>query len=182
MPVLLSESDVRAVLSMDDLIDAMETALDRFSAGCARQPLRSVIDVGARGSDHAFYGVMPALLQEPAVLGTKLVSVYSANAARGLPTHLATIVLLDPETGALSAIIDGRYITEARTAAVSAASARHLRFAKSASGDARPRTSGRSSRRCSLKSTRRCTRLDRRPRQYAVPESWRSSPRRAIPC
>ncbi len=126
MPVLLSESDVRAVLSMDDLIDTMETALDRFSAGAARQPLRSVIDVGAEGSDHAFYGVMPAFIPEPAALGTKLVSVYSANARRDLPTHLATIVLLDPETGALTAILDGRYITEARTAAVSAASARRL--------------------------------------------------------
>jgi ornithine cyclodeaminase len=126
MPVLLSETDVRAVLSMDDLIDAMETALDRFSSGGATQPLRSVIDVGAHGSDHAFYGVMPALVRDPPALGTKLVSVFSANAGRGLPTHLATIVLLDPETGALAAIVDGRYITEARTAAVSAASARHL--------------------------------------------------------
>ena len=126
MPLLLSENDVRAVLSMDDLIDAMQTALDQFSAGGARQPLRSVIDVGAAGTDHAFYGIMPAFIKEPAALGTKLVSVYSANAARGLPTHLATIVLLDPETGALSAVLDGRYITEARTAAVSAASTRHL--------------------------------------------------------
>src|SRR5690349_5684440 len=126
MPLLLSETDVRAVLPMDDLIDAMETALDRFSSGGANQPLRSVIDVGAHGSDHAFYGVMPALVRDPPALGTKLVSVFSANAGRGLPTHLATIVLLDPETGALAAIVDGRYITEARTAAVSAASARHL--------------------------------------------------------
>jgi ornithine cyclodeaminase len=126
MPVLLSEADVRAVLSMNDLIDAMETALDRFSSGGATQPLRSVIDVGAHGSHHAFYGVMPALVRDPPALGTKLVSVFSANAGRGLPTHLATIVLLDPETGALAAIVDGRYITEARTAAVSAASARHL--------------------------------------------------------
>ena len=52
--------------------------------------------------------------------------MYHSNAARGLPSHLATIVLLDPETGALQAVMDGRYITEARTAAVSAASAKHL--------------------------------------------------------
>ena len=122
MPVLLSEKDVRAVLSMDDLIAAMETALDQFSAGGVRQPLRNIVDVGGG----AFYGVMPAFVSKPPALGTKLVSVYHSNAARGLPSHLATIVLLDPETGALLAIMDGRYITEARTAAVSAASARHL--------------------------------------------------------
>lgn len=122
MPVLLSEKDVRQVLLMDDLIAAMETALDQFSAGAVRQPLRSVVDVGG----HAFYGVMPAFIQQPPALGTKLVSVFHSNAALGLPSHLATIVLLDPETGALQAIMDGRYITEARTAAVSAASAKHL--------------------------------------------------------
>lgn len=123
MPLLLSEKDVRAVLSMDDLIAAMEAALDQFSGGGVRQPLRHIVDVG---DGQGFYGVMPAYLRTPAALGTKLVTVYHDNAAAGLPSHLATIVLHDPETGGLRAVIDGRYITEARTAAVSAASARHL--------------------------------------------------------
>jgi ornithine cyclodeaminase/alanine dehydrogenase-like protein (mu-crystallin family) len=61
-----------------------------------------------------------------AALGAKLVTVFGSNAARGLPSHLASIVLLDPETGALQALLDGRYITEARTAAVSAVSSRLL--------------------------------------------------------
>src|SRR5207237_4783333 len=61
-----------------------------------------------------------------AALGEKLVTVFGANTARGLDTHLATIVLLDPNTGALVALLDGRYITEARTAAVSAVSSRLL--------------------------------------------------------
>jgi ornithine cyclodeaminase/alanine dehydrogenase-like protein (mu-crystallin family) len=123
MPVLLGEKDVRAVLSMDDLIVGMEAALNEFSGGGVRQPLRSVVVVG---DGHAFYGVMPAFIGQPAALGTKLVSVYHSNPGRGLPSHLATIVLQDPETGALQAVMDGRYITEARTAAVSAASAKHL--------------------------------------------------------
>jgi alanine dehydrogenase len=124
MPVLLGEKDVRAMLSMDDLIAAMESALDRFSSGAVRQPLRTVVDVTSR---HAFFGVMPAFIDGAApALGTKLVSVYHSNAAHGLPSHLATILLFDPDTGALAAVIDGRYITEARTAAASAASAKHL--------------------------------------------------------
>ena len=123
MPVLLGEKDVRAVLSMDDLIAAMETALDQYSGGGVRQPLCSVVDVG---DGHAFYGVMPAFINQPPALGTKLVTVFHSNAAAGLPSHLATIILLDPETGALQAVMDGRYITEARTAAVSAASTKHL--------------------------------------------------------
>ena len=123
MPVLLSESDIRAVLGMDGLIDAMEGALRAFSAGQVTQPLRTVLAVGA---EPAFFGVMPAAMAEPAIVGTKLVTVYGSNPARGLPTHLATIVLMDHETGELLAILDGRYITEARTAAVSAVSVRHL--------------------------------------------------------
>src|SRR5258708_31714506 len=123
MRVLLGEKDVRAVLSMDDLIAAMETALDQFSAGGVRQPLRSVVEVG---DGHAFYGVMPAYISRPPALGTKLVSVYHSNAAVGLPTHLATIVLLDPRTGALQAGKDARYITGARAAAGSAASGEHF--------------------------------------------------------
>jgi ornithine cyclodeaminase len=107
---------------MDDLVTAMEVALERFSAGSVRQPLRTVVDAAG----HGFYGVMPAYMEDPPALGTKLVSVYHGNTARGLTTHLATIVLHDPATGELQAVMDGRYITEARTAAVSAASTKHL--------------------------------------------------------
>ena len=123
MPVLLSEQDVRIVLSMPDLIEAMEAALIRFSLGEVAQPLRTVIEVGLQ---KAFFGVMPAFIQEPAALGTKVVSVFPSNTAAGLPTHLATIVLLDSMTGELLSIMDGRFITEARTAAVSAVSVKLL--------------------------------------------------------
>jgi alanine dehydrogenase len=54
------------------------------------------------------------------------VTVFGGNAARNLHSHLATILLMDPETGALLALLDGRYITESRTAAVSAVSSRLL--------------------------------------------------------
>lgn len=108
---------------MDDLIDAMQAALAQFSGGVVQQPLRTVIEIGAQ---KAFFGVMPAFIPEPAALGTKLVTVFGSNAAEGLPTHQAAIVLLDPRTGELLALLDGRYITEARTAAVSAVSTRWL--------------------------------------------------------
>jgi alanine dehydrogenase len=123
MPVLLSEQDVRHVLPMDDLIDAMQRTLAAFSAGRVAQPLRTVVEVG---EEKAFFGVMPSYLPDTPALGTKLVTVFNRNAAIGLPTHLATIVLLDPASGALLAVMDGRYITEARTAAVSAVAVRLL--------------------------------------------------------
>lgn len=120
---LLTEEHVTSLLTMSDLITAMESAVARFSAREVLQPVRTVLAVGPTD---AFFGLMPAYVAQPASLGAKLVTVFNANHARGLPSHLATIVLLDPETGSLLAIMDGRYITEARTAAVSAVSARHL--------------------------------------------------------
>ncbi|MGE0462314.1 MAG: ornithine cyclodeaminase family protein [Vicinamibacterales bacterium] len=120
---LLNEAQIKALVPMDDLIQAMEDALARFSAGDVLQPVRTVLSVGPT---KAFFGVMPAYTPQPARLGAKLVTVFNQNESRGLPSHLATILLLDPDTGALIALLDGRYITEARTAAVSAVSARHL--------------------------------------------------------
>jgi alanine dehydrogenase len=122
MPLWLTESDVRAVLSVADLIPAMESALAAFSAGCVAQPVRTAIEMRPR----AFFGLMPAYHRERAVLGAKLVSVIPENAARALPTHLAAISLFDAETGELLAVMDGRYITELRTAAVSAVSVKAL--------------------------------------------------------
>ncbi|HET7217976.1 MAG TPA: ornithine cyclodeaminase family protein [Vicinamibacterales bacterium] len=121
--LLLTERDVRQLLSMDDLIAAMHDALAEFSSRRVQQPLRTVLDVGAH---HAFFGVMPAYIPGAGALGTKLVTVFGTNAALGLPSHLATIVLLDDSTGELLSVMDGRFITEARTAAVSAVSARLL--------------------------------------------------------
>jgi len=127
MALLLSEADVRTLLPMSDLIDAMQDALALFSTDRVKQPVRSIVELGT----HGFFGVMPAALASPPAAGMKLVTVVPANHDRGLPSHLATIVLINHETGALEAILDGRYITEARTAAVSAVSARHLARAES---------------------------------------------------
>jgi alanine dehydrogenase len=121
--LILTEEDVRHLVSMDALIDAMEPALAAFSSREAVQPLRTVLQIGAQ---KAFFGVMPAHLPSLPALGAKMVTVFASNAERGLPTHLAAITLLDPDTGAVVAFLDGRYITEARTAAVSAVSVRHL--------------------------------------------------------
>lgn len=129
---LLTETDVKAVLTMDDLIETMSAALQAYSTGGVTQPVRTVIPMEG---DHAFFGLMPAFVRgatganagdSRAGLGAKLVTVVGSNAARGLPSHLASILLLDPETGALQALLDGRFITEARTAAVSAVSSRLL--------------------------------------------------------
>ena len=114
MPMYLDEAAVARHLRMDDLIPAMEKALVDFSGGKVDQPPRSSIAVDPPGG---FFFWMPARAE---ALGLKIVTLYPSNAARGLPTHMATIFLCDVETGASLAVMDGRLITEMRTAAVSA--------------------------------------------------------------
>jgi thiomorpholine-carboxylate dehydrogenase len=120
-PIHLDEEEVRKYLQMEELIPAMEKALIDFSAGNVTQPVRSVITVDPPGG---FFGMMPARTAEG--LGIKLVTFYPPNAQRGIPTHMATIFLVDPETGAPLAVMDGTLITEMRTAAVSAAATKLL--------------------------------------------------------
>lgn len=120
-PIFLDENQVRERLRMADLIPAMEKALIDFSGARVIQPVRQVIPVDPPGG---FYGIMPALTPEG--LGQKIVTFYPPNAEKGIPTHMALIVMNDPETGAPLAVLDGRLITEMRTAAVSAAATKLL--------------------------------------------------------
>ncbi|MGH9642969.1 MAG: ornithine cyclodeaminase family protein [Terriglobales bacterium] len=114
---------MRARLRMPDLIKAMELALIEFSSGRVQQPVRTVLQYG---DQRALFGLMPSYVPALPALGAKLVTVCMENAKLGLGTHQALIVMLNPETGVAEAVMDGRYITEARTAAVSAVSAQLL--------------------------------------------------------
>ena len=111
--MILDEDDVRRLLSMDRLVPAMERALADLSAGRVVQPLRTVVPVA---DFQGFLAVMPAYAGR--ALGAKLVTFFPNN--RDVPTHHATIVLFRRETGAPLVTMDGRRITEMRTAAVSA--------------------------------------------------------------
>src|ERR1017187_10266746 len=123
MAIWLNKEDVRAVLRLEELIECIEGALAAFSAGQVRQPVRTVIEAGLPGT---FFATMPAVLEAGPVMGAKLVTLFPQNAHNGLPTHQAAIVLMDGLSGALLAVMDGRYITEVRTVAASAVALRAL--------------------------------------------------------
>jgi ornithine cyclodeaminase/alanine dehydrogenase-like protein (mu-crystallin family) len=120
-PLFLPEAHVRQLLQLQELLPAMEKALIEFSAGRVTQPLRSIVPVAAH---EGWFALMPAVYGD--VFGAKLVTVFPNNAQRGLDTHLAAIHLFRAETGEPLAIMDGRFITAWRTAAVSAIATREL--------------------------------------------------------
>jgi len=110
--LILSEDAVRNLLNMEELISAMSRALADLSGGKVIQPVRTVLSIAEH---QGFFGLMPAYNGS---LGAKLVTFYPNN--QGIHTHHAVILLFRAETGEPIAMIDGRLITEMRTAAVSA--------------------------------------------------------------
>lgn len=119
--IYFDEEAVRGFLDWDQLIRAMEGVLSEFSRGSVVQPVRQVITVEEY---QRYVGIMPAVAGD--VMGLKFVSFYPVNAGTSHPTHQATILLYRTDTGTPLAAMDGRLITEMRTAAVSAAVTKYL--------------------------------------------------------
>lgn len=121
MVLQLDEAEVRAALDWDRLIATMRDALADFSRGHVLQPVRTMLTIE---EGQRYLGIMPAVAEH--AMGLKLVSFYPRNAGSEVPTHMAMILLFRPETGEPLAVMDGRLITEMRTAAVSAAATDRL--------------------------------------------------------
>jgi len=111
----IDEPTVASVLRMQDLIPVMRQAMIEYSQGRIPQPARCMFGVPQHSG---FFGSMPAASAN--ALGAKLVTFYPGNAEKNLHTHMAVIVLFRPETGEPMVMMDGRLITEMRTAAVTA--------------------------------------------------------------
>lgn len=116
----LSRNDLRQVLSMQQCIDLVKSAFVELYKGRAEVPLRLGLDVNP-GKDVTL--LMPAFLPELDALGFKVVSVFQNNSGRNIPVTSAMVCLVDTETGMPSAILNGSYLTQLRTGAVSGAAA-----------------------------------------------------------
>jgi ornithine cyclodeaminase/alanine dehydrogenase-like protein (mu-crystallin family) len=117
----LGEDRIRQLLRWDELIPTMERALAAFSRGRVLQPVRQMLTIEEK---KRYFGIMPAVAED--AMGAKLLSFYPGNAGTDVPTHLAMILLFRTDTGEPLAVVDGRLITEMRTAAVSAAVTKYL--------------------------------------------------------
>jgi ornithine cyclodeaminase len=117
--LILTRSDVEELLDLAELEGALARAHAELSAGSASMPPR----IAAWAKETGLLGAMPAYLPS-AGLGCKLVTLFPGNTDR--PTHQAAIMLFDPETGTPIVLMDGTYVTEARTAGAAALAARLL--------------------------------------------------------
>ena len=117
----ISEDEVRELLTYEALIPAIRQALIDYSAGLAIQPPRTIMRTGIADDRRrdGWFAVMPAIYGD--AMGVKTVTFYRRNAEVGIHTHMAIIELLDRATGQPLALMDGRLVTEMRTAATTAA-------------------------------------------------------------
>jgi alanine dehydrogenase len=119
--LILSRAEVESLLDLDRLVDVVAAAMVDLSRGRASTAPRVAASVADR---HAMLAAMPAFLPASGALTTKLVSVFPDNTDR--PTHQAIICCFDPANGAPLAVMDGTYVTAARTAAGSMLATRLL--------------------------------------------------------
>ena len=109
---ILTADHVREALPMPKAIEAMKRAFGQLSAHQADIPLR-----GRLATEKGITLLMPAFLRESRELAIKIVSIYGDNPRMGLPTVAGLVMVLDPQTGMLLALMDGTSLTAIRTGA-----------------------------------------------------------------
>ncbi|WP_045739934.1 ornithine cyclodeaminase family protein [Actinoplanes rectilineatus] len=120
MTVVLTASDVAALLRRDEVRDALEEAHADLARGLAQVPAPAAMTSADRGSH------LPMAAVAGRYAGVKMLADLPANAERGLPVQRSAILLTSAATGECLALVDGRLVTAVRTAAASAVATRHL--------------------------------------------------------
>lgn len=116
--LLLSKEDMQKVITMADAIEADKEAYRLFSQGQTEVPLRTQIPAPKPEGVFVF---MPAYAEALGYASLKVVNIFPKNAEHDLPTAPAQVLLIDGQTGVISAILDGTYVTSLRTGAASGA-------------------------------------------------------------
>ena len=122
---VISRSDLENILTMEEVIEAVEAAFADYARGRWVIPSRTHFTL-----PEGIILYMPSLLSSAeegkGILGAKLVSVFPGNPEKGLPLIYGLYLLYDPPTGRPLALIDGVYLTGVRTGAASAVATKYL--------------------------------------------------------
>jgi ornithine cyclodeaminase len=121
MPTFYTDLQVQERLKIPELIDAMAQVLKDVTLKNVQQPIRTVHQIDDNGS---LLFIKPVFTKS--VIATKAITQMPANAAKGLPTMMATLLLMDRQTGRLLSVMEATSLTNLRTAAVSAVAVREF--------------------------------------------------------
>ncbi len=122
--LILTNSEIERLLSMDACIGVMTDALVALARGAVHQPLRMIVQPPTAAG---LMALMPAYISHPtASYGLKAICVFPANPSKGKDAHQGSVLLFSAETGELLALMNASAITAIRTAAVSGVATRAL--------------------------------------------------------
>jgi len=121
--LIVGEDLCQELVGRDDAFEAVEAV---FGAMARDDAYNFPVIREAIGHADALYGFKSGFDRAGQVLGVKSGGYWPGNMERGLTNHQSTVFLFDPDTGKLSALVGGNYLTAVRTAASSAVSIAHL--------------------------------------------------------
>jgi len=122
--LLLTEKDVEQLLSMDEVMEAVESAFSEKGLDRVQMPAKLYLFYGKYSGD---LRTMPSYLEQLDISAVKVVNVHPENPKKyGLPTVMAIIILVNPKNGAPLAIVGGTRITSMRTGAAGGIAAKYL--------------------------------------------------------
>ncbi|MCB2291413.1 ornithine cyclodeaminase family protein [Clostridium sp. CS001] len=116
--LLLTKNDIMKAFTMKEAIEADKEASRMYSEGNTVVPLRLNIDIPKFEGQTLF---MTGYAKELDITGVKIVSVFPKNIDKGIPSVPAQMLLVDGKTGQVLCIMDGTYLTQLRTGAISGA-------------------------------------------------------------
>jgi alanine dehydrogenase len=120
--LILTKRTIRSLITMDQVVPAVERAFLAHGRGTALMPPKVYIDLPQHGGD---FRAMPAYLD--GAVGLKWVNSHPQNPARhGLPSVMGVYILSDPETARPLAVMDATWLTALRTGAAGAVASKYL--------------------------------------------------------
>jgi len=122
--LFLSESEVSSLLSIEEVMEAVEAAFKEKALGYVQMPSKLYLFFSKYNGD---LRTMPSYLKRLDVSAVKIVNVHPENPKKfNIQTVMATIILINPKNGAPLAIMAGRNITAIRTGAAGGIAAKYL--------------------------------------------------------
>jgi alanine dehydrogenase len=122
--LLLTDDQVKDLLSMSEVMDAVELAFKQKALGQVQMPAKAFIYFKKYNGD---LRTMPSYLEDLDISTVKMVNVHPDNHVKhNLPTVMAIITLFDPSNGFPLAIMGGTTITDMRTGAAGGVAAKFL--------------------------------------------------------
>ncbi|MBS7611736.1 alanine dehydrogenase [Candidatus Bathyarchaeota archaeon] len=122
--LLLTDEEVGKLLSIDEVIKAVEQAFAEKSLGKVQMPAKTYLFYHKYNGD---LRVMPSYLESYDISSVKIVNSHPENKVKyNLPTVMAVVILVDPKNGFPLAIMGGKTLTDIRTGAAGGIAAKYL--------------------------------------------------------